>query len=278
MEADSRPNVRSYLDANQFLQDMYKYLKHHSTKKEKFSYELWAQEMGVKSKSYLRFAILGQRGISAELAQKISDSLKFEGLDREYFTVLVVYTQTRQKEQKNLLGRRLTQLLRSESNMKEIAPPTSLISNPLTMAVRNLLSFSDIPRTSEFLQKLLNCSEESILEILNKLSEEQLVIKKGNEWEALSADVKISNQTRAETLFYHKQCLLKAIEAQTLPLEERNYRSIGLALSAEQYQSYLEHLDQFVKNVFSLFNEDTISNKRLYQINFNLFPWTKELQ
>ncbi len=146
----SHPNVRSYLDANQFLQDVYRYRK---SAKEKFSYEIWAQEMGLTSKSYLRFAILGQRRISPELTQKVSKFLQLEGVEEEYFTLLVLYTQTEQKEQKVLLGHRLTQLLRNDQAMTEVSPSAGILSDPLKIAVRNLLSFSDIPRTADFFCK-----------------------------------------------------------------------------------------------------------------------------
>jgi uncharacterized protein (TIGR02147 family) len=273
MDAQNHPQVRSYLDAYQFLQDVYQHRKSLSTAEKKFSYEVWAQQMGLTSKSYLRFAVLGQRGISPELTQKISDNLGFEGLDKEYFSLLVLYTQTRQREQRALLGRRLTKLLRSESTMTEIRP-TGILSDPLTIAVRNLLSFNDIPRTEEFLHKQLEINPGELAQILEKLRSENLIEKQGAEWVATSEDIKVSDKDHSETLLYHKNCLLKAIEAQAKSPQERHFRSVGLAMTGEEYQRYLEQLDQFIKTVFADFNGDRFGQKRLYQLNFNLFPWT----
>lgn len=276
MDANSHPQVRSYLDANQFLQDVYRYRKDKQPDGNKFSYDIWAQQMGLTSKSYLRFAILGQRKISSMLAQKISDFLKFNDLDKEYFSLLVLFTQCQQKDQKTILGRRLTQLLRSEVTMTEIAPSQSLLGNPLMLAVRNLLSFSDIPRTPDFLQKILRVSSEELKDILATLTRENLISQKGNEWIANDHDIKISDKDQRETLLYHKQCLLKAIEAQAKPVHERHFRSIGIAMTAEEYAKYLQHLDQFIQSIFANFNCDSFAQKRLYQVNFNLYPWTEQ--
>lgn len=277
MDAQTYPQVFDYLNANQFLQDVYTYLKTHSPKNDKFTFESWAAQMDVKSRSHLRFVVLGKRGISPELTQKLSDFLKLNSTERTYFSLLILYTQTRQKEQKAILGRQLTQLLRKEQSHTEVPATASILADPSALAVRNSLSFTDIPKTSEDLQKLFGFSTKTLLDILERLEQEKLIVREGADWKATHSDVKVSDKTLGETLAYHKQTLLMAIKAQSLPVHERHFRSIGIALSQEEYKTYLEHLDQFIKTVFSNFNGESLHQKRLYQINFNLFPWTQTM-
>lgn len=271
MDRKALPKVQNYLDARQFLQDIYAYYKAENSG---FSYKAWAEAMGLKNKSYLRFAVLGQRGLSPELVQRLSDFLQLDATDKEYFTLLTIYTQSDQPEQKKILARKLTHYLRDETKMDEIRPAHGVLANPLALTIRNILSFSDIPRTSEFLMSLLSISKEEIMAALELLQREELVNFNGEYWNATQNNIKVSNLSSGETLEYHRQCLLKAIEAQSKPVDERHFRSVGLAMSKEEYQDYLQDLDQFVKSTFGKYNQEELINRRVYQINFNLFAWT----
>jgi uncharacterized protein (TIGR02147 family) len=272
---DSAPDVRSYLDAVQFLQDVYSF---HKELNPRFSYDVWAKEMGLNSKSYLRFAVLGQRGISPELTQKLSEFLKLEGNSSEYFSLLVLFSQCPQPDQKKLLGRRLTQLLRQELPVDEVNLPASVVASPLAVTVRNILSYTDIPRTEEFLVQLLKISREDLWDILSLLEKENLIKLEGEHWTTTHESIRVTDKTKGETRQYHKLSLLKAIESQSMPVDIRHFRSVGLALSSEEYQSYLQELDQFVKSVFAKYDSDELRSRRVYQMNFNVFPWTDEVQ
>lgn len=271
MDRKALPKVQNYLDAREYLQDIY---AHYKTENPKFSYSSWARDMGLQSKSYLRFAVLGERGLSPELVQRISEFLKLDRIETEYFTLLTIYTQCDQPEQKKVLARKLTHYLRDEIKMDEVRPVQGVLANPLAITIRNILSFSDIPRTTEFLMSLLAISEEEMTTALMALQGENLITFDGKSWTATQNSIKVSNQTNGETLEYHKQCLLKAIEAQAKPADERHFRSVGLAMSKEEYQNYLQDLDQFVKSTFGKYNQEELINRRVYQINFNLFAWT----
>lgn len=271
---DNAPDVRSYLDAVQFLQDVYSYYKDNNPR---FSYAFWAKEMGLHSKSYLRFSVLGQRGISAELAQKISVFLNLQGNSQEYFSLLVLFTQCPEPEQKKLLGRRLTQLLRQEIPIDEISLPESVMASPLAVTVRNILSYSDIPRTEHFLSQLLKTPHEELVRMLALLEKENLIRKQGDHWISTHESIRMTDKSKGETKQYHKLSLLKAIESQDMPADIRHFRSVGLAMNSEEYKGYLQELDQFVKSVFAKYDSDELRTRRVYQMNFNVFPWTDEI-
>lgn len=272
MAETTAPSLCEYLNVNLYLQDYYQYRKNLAAG---FSYEMWAHAMNVPSRSYLRFAILGKRGISEELAEKIVTFINFNETEKEYFFLLVLYTQASQPESKRIYGKRLTHILRSQIPLPEISPNPSLLTHPLYLTVRNILSFSDAPRNAEGLARILNIPALQISEILFELQSQGFVTHEEGGWIASHSDVKIADTPKNEAMRnYHKLTLLKAIEAQQIPVEERSYRSIGLPLSEEEYHSYLQDLDNFAKEIYARYRKDTLSNRRLYQINFNLFPWT----
>lgn len=268
------PDVRSYLDASQFLRDFYAYKKKCDPK---FSYDLWAKEMGLQSKSYLRFAVLGQRGISSVLTQRLSKYLNFDLIASEYFSILVLYSQCPDADQKALLGRRLTQLLRQDWPLVEDVIPTSVMASPMAITIRNILSYVDIPRTENFLSQLLGIELAEVESLLLLLQKENLVERRDDEWIATHESIRVTDKTRGETLQYHKRSLLRAIDCQSLPVETRHFRSVGLAMTEDEYKTYLDELDQFVRKTFSRYDSNHLREKRVYQMNFNLVPWTTKV-
>ncbi|KHD87004.1 MAG: hypothetical protein OM95_16770 [Bdellovibrio sp. ArHS] len=272
MSESNHPDVKSYLNIYQFLQDSYQYLK----KSGDFSYEIWAQKLGVASKSYLRFAVLGQRKISDVLAQRLCEFFQLSETDREYFLLLVLYTQTKQEAQRNLYGRKLTQLLRRSLEVEDVAPPDELLANPLSVVVRNLLSFSDIPGTAEALAQVLGVSSKEIQDLLESLELAELVVRTEGRWQAVHDVVRVKDRSQSLALQrYHKASLERAIQAQQLPPEQRHYRALSVALSETEYLEYLQDLNEFATAVFSKFNTGAMEGRRLYQLNFNAFPWTE---
>lgn len=270
-----KPDVKNYLDVRLYLQDTYQFQKNINPL---FSYNIWATQMGLHSKSYLRFAVLGQRGISLELTQKLAEFLKLSAADQEYFSLLVLFTQSKLPEQKQIFGRRLTQILRQELSTTEISLSSQILKNPLALALRNLLSYTDLPQSLLQLSQLLEVSEIELVALLQLLEEERLIEKTDVFWKATHNHIKISDKTNRETIEYHQKILQKAIIAADLPTTERYFRSLGITLGAEEYTQVLQDLDQYIKNIALKYETHEISGKRYYQFSFNLIPWTHKIK
>jgi len=272
MDRKARPELRSYLDVRQFLTDYYEQEK---TLNKSFSYEAWSRQLGLKSKSTLRFALLGERSISEELTQKFCDYFDFSDGEKEYFTFLVLYTQCENPEQKKFYGQKLTAFLRQEINTHVASPSMKFLADPIQLVLRNLLSFDDLVKTPENLAPILGKSPQEIEDLLSNLEKEGLAIQDSGRWKAAHKNIRFANQEHETALAeYHRMSLLKAIEMQKSALKERSYRSLNLALSPEEYESYQRDLNEFVKMLFAKYNTDLLADRRIYQMNFNLFPWT----
>jgi uncharacterized protein (TIGR02147 family) len=268
----SKPDIFAYLDVCLFLQDMYSYRKLANAG---FSYESWARSMDVKSRSYLRFAIYRKRKISEELAQKFIINLGLNQNEKDYFVFLILYSQAKNPEQKKIFGEKLTHFLRSNSLPVDVKPHLDILGNPLVIAVRNILTFPDVLKTPQALAHLLKTPEPEIYEALLKLRSQGLASCDGDTWTATQEFIQIASTPADQALLaYHRESLLKAIQSQNLSPDERSFRSVTLALSPDEYQNYLKELGVFVTQLFGKFKSDSLQSKRLYQINFNLFPWT----
>lgn len=274
VEKASTPDVKKYLDANMYLKDVYSALKQSNRH---FSYEEWAKVLEIPSRSYLRSVIYGKKKISESLAKKIADSLNLNVEAKEYFYLLVRFTQCEEVEQKKLFGRNLINLIKKSVDYTTINPKATILQNPLVMIVRNILSYKDIKRDVDTLVHLTGQSKEMILECIRILFQEGLIEAVGNEWQATQKILKFEDQEQNRALLkFHEESLLKAIASQDIPAKERSYRSITLSLSEQEYLDYLRQQNDFIQSVFSRFDGDFLTERRIYQINFNLIPWTQK--
>src|SRR5688500_15524072 len=99
-----KPNVKKYLNVFQFLQDYYQFRK---SQELQFSYEIWAKQLGLTDKSYLRLIVLGKRPINTKVAEALGSKLDFSSDEQNYFFILIQYTQSRTREHKDVFGKKL---------------------------------------------------------------------------------------------------------------------------------------------------------------------------
>jgi uncharacterized protein (TIGR02147 family) len=268
-------DVRSYLDLNQYLKDVYQARK---AADPKFSYEVWSKELGLSSKSYLRFAVIGQRKVSTELTTRLFENLQMSAIEREYFTLLVLYSQCSEAGQKQILGRKLTAILRCDLQSFAIEPSDAVLANPLYIVLRNFLSFSDVPRDTLNLAKIFGLDVTDMQIALHTLEMADLIYPENGEWKTRQKWITVSASPNHEALAsYHRKSLAKAIEAQSLDPGCRSYLSCSFGLSHTDYNNLLVDLKQFSDQICAKYDSDTLYGKRIYQINFNLSPWTQPL-
>lgn len=199
------------------------------------------------------------------------------GLETEYFLALISYCQSEEGELKTSASRQLMQVLRQSTDLTEVSASGALLSNPLNMTIRNILSFADVDHSIPMLAQMLSTSKEKVEHILIRLQSAGLVGCENGQWKAIHEYITIRENLGHELLVnYHKQILVRATEIDDLPVHLRYFRSVGLALSEEQYKEYLKDVNDFVMRTFAKFSGEGLQSKRLYQLSFNGFPWTKE--
>lgn len=136
-----QPDIKKYLNVYQYLQDIYAFRKKRDAK---FSYEVWAKELGIKDKSYIRLIVLGKRPLNEKMTEALKKNLALSAQEQPYFQTLTQYTQSRNREYKEVFGRKLIELLKSELDQMEIKAHYDFLSNPLLPRLQVLLTFRDI--------------------------------------------------------------------------------------------------------------------------------------
>ena len=275
----TKPDVKKYLDCYLFLQDMYKYQKEENTS---FSYQNWCMHLGLKSKSYLRFVVLGKRKISLELLNKLIRWLDFADLiDEQYFLLLVQYTQQNDEKLKLLLSKKLMNILRKENEANSIVIIDPIISDPLCFQIRDLVSYDDVLHTTESISKVFNKAESEIEKYLDMLVSKNLVYNnQQGHWRSTQKSIKINDDQGNSILHdFHTKSLLDSIQLIKTHDHQKKFRTLHLALTDEEFNDINTKIYTLLTDIFNEYSQKTESQgKKIYQINYNMSPRSEVIE
>jgi len=269
------PDVMTYLSVHQYLADLYRFRK---TSERGFSYEAWARELGFKTKSFLHQIVLGQRAITPDTLLIFLAKLNLNDAEKEYFKYLVLYSKASSQEEKNLYGQKLISMIKSHYQQEEISHYYEFLATTLLPKLQTLLSFKDIDRRAEGIAKLLKVSLDEAATALEKLQELGLArADEHGQWESQTKSFKVPDELgNSVILQYHEQSLHEAIQAMTYTSDLRRYKSLLMPLKPSEFQSFLGELQNFVRQSLNKYDVDSLHERRLYQVNFNIYAVSEE--
>lgn len=274
-----RPQVKNYLNCFQFLQDIYRFNK---ITTENFSYQIWCHNLGMRSKSYLRFVILGKRKISKELLFKILCWLDFQNKsDEDYFLHLVQYSQTEDEKLKTVISKKMIDLIKLEDSQKMTVTIKPRISDPICLQIRDLVSYDDVLHTTESIAQIFTKEMSQVKLYLDILVSEKLVyLDANNFWRSTHQSIKIADdQGNAKLQDFHEKSLSESILMIKSNLPFKRYRSLHLTLADREFDEVNDKINTFLTELFAQYSQDTTSaGKKIFQINYNISPRTNIIE
>jgi uncharacterized protein (TIGR02147 family) len=274
-DAPIKPNIFDHIDIGTYLEAHYKFRKK-TTKG--FSYESWANELDIKSRSLLRMMVTGERSVTRNFAQTIEKSLSLNADERKYYFLLVDYCRAEVEEQKNSLWKKMVVLMDCHLPAEDISS-VGFISSHLLPKIQTLLSFEDLIKTSENISVILGAPVQQVENCLLQLQELSLVRRSAenvHEWTTDIKRFKVPETIQHESLKnYYIKAFQDSIEAIELPPETRKFRSLLIPLNKKEYAEVLEKLEDAYREILNQYKAETIEGRRLYQLNTSLFPLSK---
>ncbi len=283
----AKPKVYEYLDVGLFLQDYYQYRK---AIRQGFSYEKWADELSFKSRSFLRMMVLGKKKLTPNLVESLAQTLFSQKEEQEYFFCLVKYSQASGVKERHIFGQKMMQILKNHNQPTLISGDDSFTSDPIYARLLSLFSYPDIEKSLQVLSQLISQDEEITLRALTSL-ESWGHIKKlaggiGHDataaaelrWASNVGMFKVADNKGSKSIHqFHEKSLKEAIRAFEMPTSVRSYKSLLLPMTSEDFVVFNEMLNEFSKEQMARHNPREYRGKRVYQVNFNIYPVTEEL-
>lgn len=210
------------------------------------------------------------RHLSYPSAQKVIKAYGFNNDEARYFLWLL------QKEKGKHFGLNLEILNKKEKPQIKEAEFAE-ISTWYHFAILNLIDTQDFIWSSQYVASRLGLSLSEAGLAMRDLQKYGFVQVTNKKAQSKKKSVQISSQIPSSAIrTYHKQMLKKANEAlDSVPLEQREFQSIGIALREEELKSLKTDIDEFTDKLMAKYHNRKASS--VYQIQICLFPLTRKV-
>jgi uncharacterized protein (TIGR02147 family) len=277
-----KPSIRKYFSATKFLNDFYIYRKKIDPA---FSYELWAIELGFKSKSTLRMISIGERNLSEDFIEIFSSKEKFEQIDKEYFLLLAKLNAAKNIQMKKIYLDRLSEISTYSEQKTEIKNIQLFLSDLNLMRTQVLIAYNDFEATSVNIKKILGLSSNELNKVIHDLESMGLIQSYQSEsrpdkiWKTTSKFFSVTDEAYNEAMnLYHFNTTKEASKAIFREEFCQKFKSLSMALSDTDFTELNEMLDLFNNKLKIKYGRGPLQNKRIYKVNLQAYPVSKKLE
>lgn len=276
----NKPIITDYLDYRKFMSDFYNYKKFTTPQ---FSHAVWTEKSGFKSRSFLRLVMLAKRALTVESMPLVAKALELNKQETEFFFNLVNFNQSTNFKSREFFLARLMKTTVSKK-VTPIRDSYRYLTNHIAPRVQTLLTIEGIKKTTKNMAELLRATEAQVnqaLEALESLGFAQLNLQT-NEWQTSVENFQIRDELGNIALqSFHQKSLNEAVEAISFAPETRNFSSLLLVLTEDEYKEVLKEYDQFTDALLLKYESQNVQKRtlksRIYQINTNLIPVSETL-
>jgi uncharacterized protein (TIGR02147 family) len=270
-----RPLIFEYLDVGLYLQDVYKYRK---SQEKNFSYAAWAEEMGIRSRAYLRALVLKEKPIHESIVPALIQGLRLNDEEVEYFDLLLRHAGAVLNSLKEAYGRQLLIKWKGVLQKIEIKDMQEFLSDPLIPVVFTYLSFDDSAPGVQDMARDLGCDVGRLQTALRCLIWQKLVNGEVREdgsvtYKAIETFFSVPSLPQSQVLKrFHLEGLSLAEQASELPSEQRKYYSTFMAADEAQFQKAQALIQDFNQRLLALLGHSQLRGKKIYRLNIQIFP------
>lgn len=277
---DHQPQIRRYLTGTQYLNDVFQFKKKND---HSFSYEIWAAQLGFKSKSTLRMICKGERNISDDFVELFSAKERFSIDEKDYFYLLAKIQNCRNSELKKIYLDKLAELSLFSEQKADIKNIQEFLSDVNLMKTLVVIAFDDFEANEKNIRQLFGFTKADYDVIMHKLESMELIQSYLFEgqidklWKTTNKYFSVTDEAHDLAMtVYHQQTAREFVDQLKIVDVNRKIKSLNMALSIEDYQELANMMDLFVNKMKNKYGKTQLKGKRLYKINLQAYPVSEE--
>lgn len=284
------PVLASYTDFRQYLSDYFDFKKLESAGTLRpYTYSMFSVAANIKSPNYLKLIIEGKRNLSNEMILKFAKALRLPKDDTDEFKTLVKYCQAKDPLDRNQKLKRLSEL-RMQRQMRAGTFNTQALDtvpNWVTWVLYTLADQKDVDFDLGALMKTMKgrANQDEIKKALTRLFKTGELVKdsdtgKVRKGRALMVGgpnnepipVELVRKLQSELIYLGLESLYQD------QASEREFGAITLSLTDREFEKVKFELRQLKKRIYKDISvkREISKGDRVYQMNIQLFPVTKE--
>lgn len=270
-----KPNVFSYKDYRQFLNDWHEWKKSENSN---YSGALFAKKAEVKSHTLLGMVVRGKRNLSYKTIRAFLKALGLETKENIYFEKLVLFNQAHSKEDKSAFFNELHTVSSGEGKklLTELKDYAEFLSHWYVVAVRELVALENFRADPAWISKKLKnkISKREAGQAWHLLLKLGLVEKnKDGKWKIVHKVMDFDfGMIDFSIQHFHKEYLERTREAiEKEPLEERELSSLTISLTQEELEELKQKIKSFRKEInLSYTNDSNEKNQKQHVAAVNM--------
>ncbi len=266
----SKPLVWDFSDYQDYLQA---YLAYKRSGKSPFSVRQFCLSAGISTENYLLKIIRGERNLGQKLTEAFIRALKLSRAEAQYFRVLTQVRLVKAIDQKEVLLNQL-ELLRRKAKRPPPVLDNSMLRHwylPVIWELASCKHFIFNPHNiAEALQNKISVQE--IKEAIEYLVRKNYLVETPEGHVQGETPVFTTNGKSDPILkLHHKESVSAAIPAIDLPIEERGFFGLTIAIDKSKVPELKARLKKFLDQVQADLACDPNANA-VYRINAHCFP------
>ena len=279
---EKKVTVSTYMDFREYLRAVISSMRKNG---DSVSNRSFAKALGIQSSSWLTNVLRGEKGITMETAHDISDYLRHDVWEREYFETLVNFNQAKTVDTRNGYFAALKRhLIKKGYHAAAVLEPDQyeFYSKWYYTAVRSLLGMFPMGDEYNRIGRLTSPSitaaqAKKAVKLLTKLG----LIKMNDTGFYTLTGAAISSGPHVKSLAvanFQRETMRMGMEAiDRYPHQQRDISTMSVGISEESFKKIAEIVANCRKAIAELAARDQ-SADRVYQVNFQVFPLSKAKQ
>lgn len=271
-----KPDIFAYLDYRAYLRDFYDRAKEHSRV---YSFRYLARRAGFSSPNFIKLVMDGKRNLGDASIEPVAKALDLDEDESSFFHSLVIFDQAATAEQKNEVfeqiaaSRRFRNARRIDHNMFEY------LSHWYYPAIRELSARPDFRPDPAWISPRLHpkVPEAQVARAIELLYELEVLIP-DEDGTCSRGQPSLTTGHEVGSLAignFHRQMMSKAAESiESTPRTLRDISGLTVCVSESLIPEIKNRIHQFRESLLELCDSDE-GPEVVYQINFQLFPLTK---
>lgn len=275
--SDWKPDVFTFTDFREYLGAYYQAAKTHNPA---FSYRYFARRAGYSSPNFLQLVIQGKRRLTADGVRRFVRALKLSNAEARFFAHLVDFNQATSDDERNLAFEKVAASRRFRQARKIDSALYLYASHWYYPAIREMAARADFREDPEWIARQLLPAIKPIearqaLDVLFEL--ELLERRPDGTVHRGDATLASSRTVRSLTVSnFHRQMLERAAESiELVDARQRELGALTVCISQELVPELVRRVRDFRATLSDLCDRDP-DPQRVYQINFQVFPLTRE--
>lgn len=273
----NKVDLYQYISYRKFLSDAFDLKKQSQPQ---WSYNAWANHLGLKNNTTLLKIIHGQREAGPKVKEKLFQYFKFNTTQRKYFNDLIELSKVQNNPSLSVpLLTRIKHFNPSQKKKKLSENEFQFISNWWFYAIRQLVRIKGFKNNIEWIEEklLFSVSYDQIshaiqtmidLGFLKQTNTGKLTLSKGE----LSTTEDIPNNALKK--FHQSMLTLAKKSLQITPVESREISGITLCLNTEDIPKAKKYISKMQDDFDRIF--DKKNGNAIYQFQVQLFPLTTQ--